>query len=215
MFVRLPYIWAAALFFASAANSGAQPDEGRVRDELREIFAQPEFNPGSNKSEVNLRWLITFVDTIRSLRDVAPIVFWMIVFGCIALLVFLLARLAVTVRRAVFINRGGSAEEHAQRLLISNRFRLEADQFAESGDLTAAVRSLFLSLVFAFDENGRFSFQRSLTNREYLREFVNHPALGTSLNTFVDILDDNWYGERPTSDEKYRECRVLYDRLIQ
>ena len=53
-------------------------------------------------------------------------------------------------------------------MLLSIGYREEAARRAEAGDYTEAVRFLFLSLVYRFDERGRVSLHKDCTNREYL-----------------------------------------------
>jgi hypothetical protein len=57
------------------------------------------------------------------------------------------------------------------------------------------------------------SFQKSYTNREYLTLFADRPPVYDQLKVFVDMLDDHWYGQRPTDRGQYERCIALYEGL--
>ncbi len=205
-------LWAAFAILPSS-TAYAQPDEGRVRDELRKVFERSEFNPEPNEQQ--LGWLRRLFELLGSLREAAPLIHWLLVATCIGLLLVLLYWLARSIRRAVFVRVDGEegALAEAKRREQSTRFRAEADQRAREGDFTAAVRCLFLSLVYAFDESRRFLFLPALTNHEYLEGFADRPALKRGLHVFVKVLDENWYGQQPTQAADYQACLTLYERL--
>jgi len=199
---------------APASTTFAEPDQGRINDELREVFERPEFKPRANKSFQLPEFLRRFFQWLGNLRSTLPVLFWLLLIVCVALVVALLGYIGLATRRAAFVRRDGISEAHEEiRRRLSDNLRQEADRHARAGEYTASVRCLFLSLVYAFDESGRFLFQAALTNREYLREFAGRPNLQEGLRVFVDILDANWYGQLPTTVEQHRECLDLYDRL--
>jgi hypothetical protein len=114
------------------------------------------------------------------------------------------------------VPRGGAAASaSAERARLSQACRQEACDRAAAGDFTEAIRFLFLSLVYRFDEEGRVLFQQAYTNREYPGLFDDRPQVNQDLRVFVDVLDANWYGQQPTDRRRYEECLALYDRLLQ
>lgn len=108
---------------------------------------------------------------------------------------------------------GPDDEQAAERRQRSRHYREEALARAQAGDYTEAVRYLFLSLVFLYDESGRVLYQRAYTNREYLSLFEDRPAVRRDLRVFVDLLDDRWYGQHGSTAEQYGECLNLYEQL--
>ena len=145
-----------------------------------------------------------------------PFFFWLLLVGCCLLLALLLGHIAWTVKRTVFFRRqwsekSSAADEHRGQLSLS--YRQEALRRAAEGNFTEAIRCLFLSLIYRFDESGRVNYQQAYTNREYLALFADRPPVHRPLKVFVDMLDDYWYGQRPTERGQYEECLALYQGL--
>jgi hypothetical protein len=199
-----------ALLLPGAAP--ARPGEGEVRDELERIFDRPEFR---RRPLFNWEWLERLLAWLASLHSEQPALFWLILIGCLVLLALLLGHIVWTVWSAFSWRPrlGDDAPAAAERRRESARLGAAAEERARAGDFTEAIRLLFLSLLYAFDESGRLRLQPSLTNREYLGLFEGRPAVRRELGVFVDVLDANWYGQRPTSGAQYEECRTLYDAV--
>jgi hypothetical protein len=232
---------AMALFLALPA-AAAPPSEERVRDQLKKIFERPEFQRrheqpsgpddasepappkrSNEKSGVKRRDDSSadepeggLFEWLQHLRGGSPFLFWLLVGVAALLLILLLLYVAKSARRAVYVSAGPdqAAPDQAQRRRLSASLRAEADEQARAGDFTAAVRSLFLSLIYAFDESGSLLFKPAFTNREYLDGCAGRPTLVSGLRPFVDVLDVNWYGQRPTTEREYRACLERYERLL-
>ena len=134
---------------------------------------------------------------------------------CITLLLLLMFHIGWTVRR-VFATGGALAsvaDGTRERQRLSSSCWAEAGRKAELGEYTEAIRYLFLSLVYRFDETGRVNFMRAYTNREYLSLFADRPDVYAALRVFVDTIDDCWYGQRPSNAARYRECLAYYEGL--
>jgi hypothetical protein len=196
------------------ATARLPPSNEEIHREVKEVFARREFL-GGERHDWALEWLLDALKWLGSLRHDNPTLFWIILIACCTLLVLLLGHITWTVRRLFTAAREGrqDATTAAERQRFSQDSWEEARQAAARGDFTEAVRFLFLSLVYRFDENGRVNFQRAYTNREYLR-LLGDDRLRTELRVFVDTLDANWYGEHPTEESRYRECLQLYESLV-
>ncbi len=206
----------AAVVFALSAAPGARggPDGAAVRRELERVYDRPEFHPGGDPWAALRDALARFFSRLGTLHGSSPALFWAVLIGCVLLLALLTAHIAWSVFRAVYVGRRSGTDSRAEeRRRLSAGFRAEAETRAAAGDFTEAVRLLFLSLVYAFDEAGRVPFRPDLTNREYLGFFEDRPAVARGLRVFVDLLDANWYGLRPTGGDEYEQCRASYDRV--
>lgn len=204
-----------AMLLLTANLADAAPGEDRIRDELREIYERDEFKREKREPSALERGLQQIFRWFGSLHGSAPLVFWLLIVVIILLLVLLFSYLGVVIRRSVYVRRDSAedSQHDARRRQLSAGLRAEADEHARTGDYTAAVRCLFLSLVYAFDESGRLHFEPSLTNREYLHGLLRRPEQETALRVFVDVLDDNWYGQHSTTAEQYQKCLALYEKL--
>src|SRR5262249_50318099 len=161
------------------------------------VYARPEFQPPPPS---DLLWLAEAIARLfawlGNLPDTNPVLAWILITVCIFLLVLLLGHIIWTIWAVFSVDhRPRSQAALAEQRRQSERYRQEALAEAGEGRYTAAIRLLFLSLVYAFEERGTLLFRPALTNREYLAVVGNRPALRRGLAVFVQLLDDNWYGE--------------------
>jgi hypothetical protein len=204
------------LFPALGATDSPQPSETEIRQRLKEVFARPEFSPPEKTFYEWLReQLVRLFAWLGGLREVNPLLFWVLLVACLVLLLLVGVQVVWAVRRALSGDSRLLAAEEAQvkRQRQSLAYREEAGRRAMLGDFTEAIRFLFLSLVYYFDESGRVGFQQAYTNREYLSLFADRPDIREELAVFVDTLDDHWYGQRPTDSAQYEKCLALYQTL--
>ncbi len=191
--------------------------DSEIRQRLTEILSRPEFS-AKPKTDLLLRLLEGLADVLGWLNDLRaanPPLYWTLIGGCLFLLVLLAGHIAWTLRRVFFVGArlpaAGETEEKRQRLSLA--YWQEARTRAAQGEFTEAIRFLFLSLVYRFDESGRVLFQHSATNREYLTLFAERPQLQSELKVFVDTLDEHWYGQHPTDQQQYEHCLALYESV--
>ncbi len=195
----------------------ASPGADAIRHQLEDILSRSEFHPERQYSFWNklLDYFGEFLKWLNGLQNTAPLLFWLLIISLIAILVLLLAHMTWTIAKVLGLGDRPARPDDLQekRVRLSATYRQEAARRAEQGDFTEAIRFLFLSLVYRFDEAGRVSFQKAYTNREYLTLFHDRPAVQHDLKVFVDTLDDHWYGQRPTDRERYDNCLALYESL--
>jgi hypothetical protein len=194
----------------------SHPADDKIRKQLEEILSRPEF--GAKVDDFWRRlWqkIAEFLGSLSGLQDTAPVVYWLLIVICLSLLAFLVIHIIWSVRGVLFVGAGGSeAETSAEtRGRLSIGYRDEAHRRAAAGEYTEAIRFLFLSLVYRFDESGRVLFPRAYTNREYLSLFEGRAPMRSQLQVFVDALDEYWYGQRTVAQEQYERCRLLYKQM--
>jgi len=207
---------AALALAAPAAAAPPHPDERTVRERLEDVYSRPALRHGRDASPGWLqRQLRALLEWLGGLRGKAPVAFWLLIFLCGLALGALLLFLFHRVRRAFYVGEAATPgrAERAERQQLSLAFREEAGRRAARGEFTEAVRFLFLSLVYHFDESGRVLFRQSATNREYLGLLADRPEVAGGLRVFVDALDEHWYGERPADERQYRDCLALFESL--
>lgn len=206
-----------ALLLPPAAAAPPHPDEAAVRQRLDDIYARPEFRRQDREPSWLQRQLEAFLKWLGTLRAGAPFLFWLLLGLCGIALGALVLGVVVKLRRAFFL--GDAARQatatRAERRELSRTYEEEAGRRADAGEFTEAVRFLFLSLVYRFDESGRVLFRASFTNREYLNLFTDRPVMAEGLQVFVDTLDEHWYGQHPTGEQEYRQCRGLFETLAR
>lgn len=198
----------------------AAPAPETIRQKAEEVFARPEFDPNPRKPFglpdfviQCFQWLGTFFQWLGTLWSASPVLFWVLLIGCISLLVLLLGHIGYTIYKSVTFSGGGAGAARAARLRQSGAHFDAAQQSAAAGDFTEAIRELFLALVYRYDEAGRVSLRKSATNREYLTHLDDRLPVRRELEVFVNTLDDFWYAQRHAERPRYENCLALYHRL--
>ncbi len=218
--MRSPLKWMAFTLLGAlalgASASAADTSPNVVREKRTEVFNRPEFKSADLSDNWLKRALRDFFDWLDSLYDTARWLFWLILIACLVLLGAIVYYIVYTVRSALASGRvrGPADPGHAERILLSVSYRQEADRRATAGDYTEAVRFLFLSLVYRFDERGRVSLHKAYTNREYLVLLGDRTPVRAAIGVMVDTLDDHWYGQRPCERPQFEECLAIYERLL-
>jgi hypothetical protein len=80
-----------------------------------------------------------------------------------------------------------------------------AHTLSTGGDFRAAVRYLYLSALLILDEHGVLRYDRSLTNREYLRTVADLPEVAATLREVIEVFDRVWYGYQPLDQAAYEQ----------
>lgn len=78
-----------------------------------------------------------------------------------------------------------------------------AEETARLGDYRSAVRWLYLSSLLILEERGLLRYDRTRTNREYLRSVAHLPELSVILRDVIDVFDRVWYGIAPISEADF------------
>ncbi|MBI3244665.1 MAG: DUF4129 domain-containing protein [Chloroflexi bacterium] len=112
--------------------------------------------------------------------------------------------------RSLFAGFAAEAEatldgSDADEILTAETALKRAQTLSASGDYRAAVRYLYLSTLLLLDERGLLRYDRSLTNREYLRSVAHLPEVAGVLRDVVEVFDRVWYGYQPLDDASYSQ----------
>jgi len=112
--------------------------------------------------------------------------------------------------RGVLANFVAEAEAEADaeasgELLTADSALKRAQTLSAAGDYRTAVRYLYLSSLLLLEERGLLRYDRSLTNREYLRNVAHLPDLASILRDVVEVFDRVWYGYQPLDATAYAQ----------
>lgn len=88
-----------------------------------------------------------------------------------------------------------------------------AQALSGAGDYRTAVRYLYLSSLLLLEERGLLRYDRSLTNREYLRSVAHMPQLAAVFRDVVEVFDRVWYGFQPLDQAQYDRYAGRVDDL--
>ncbi|MEW5938898.1 MAG: DUF4129 domain-containing protein [Chloroflexota bacterium] len=182
-------------------------------DPLHEILSRPEFqwkpNPVGEWIQKMLDRFFAWLDKLLEPFNVSVSVPGGATPITVVAVLILLAILAY-VFRGLFADlvkeadSDASAEDDDRNLTSESAFR-KAQTLSGQRDYRAAVRYLYLSSLLLMEERGILRYDRSRTNREYLRSVSGHPNLAKPLRSVVDVFDRVWYGFEPLDESSYRE----------
>lgn len=187
---------------------------------LAEILARSEFQyqPRSPLEE-------SFWDLVVRVLRAAGTVIGSDIFqaGVIALAALVVAGVLVYVLRSAalqgLVARGRRDELEPAGAALSSMAALErAQALAAAGDRRSAVRYLYLSTLLFLEEAGRLRYDRTLTNREVLRQVAAEPDVALPLRAVVATFERVWYGLAPLDVAGYEafaeQVRALHQVRI-
>lgn len=89
----------------------------------------------------------------------------------------------------------------------------QAQVMAGARDYREAVRYLYLSTLLLLEERGMLRYDRSLTNREYLRSVEKAPQVSSLLGDIIDVFERVWYGYQPLDEADYHQYEARIAKL--
>lgn len=183
---------------------------------LAQILARPEFQWAESTSNPAADWLQKILEQAnRWLNELLGITFDVATSDFIGvLMVVLLGVIFFFIFRTLFsdllkeeqINENGEEEP-----LTAETALAKAQQLSRGGDYRAAVRYLYLSTLLILDERGLVRYDRSKTNREYLRGVANSPELSQPLGEVIEVFDNVWYGQHSLEEDSFQH----YSRRVE
>lgn len=191
-------------------------------DPLKEILARPEFQWKQGQAWVLPEWLEKLLDAINTFFDrlifwIANLIYegrilWMVLAA--VLLVFSLLYISRSLSRSLVQDAQMEGENGEDDSLLTSKGALQrAHTLSTQGDYRSAVRYLYLSSLLVLDEQGLLRYDRSRTNREYLRSVSSRPELANPLKDVIDVFDRVWYGYESVDEETYQSYVKHVDEL--
>lgn len=188
---------------------------------LKEILARSEFQWGAPQT-AGPDWLQRILDAFANLME--RLVFGIqntVYYGRVPLLIAAALLLTLSL---FYISRNLSrslvreAEIAAQSgeddsMLTSKGALQRAQTLSNQGDYRNAIRYLYLSSLLVLDERGLLRYDRSRTNREYLRSVASKPELENPLHSVIDVFDRVWYGFESVDEQTYQSYLQHVDEL--
>jgi len=186
---------------------------------LKKILARPEFQWQEGQTVELPGWLAGFFDWLARIRDrilgatlhygrTPFIVAAVIIF--IVSLYFIMRNLSRNLVREAQLAAGRGDDDD---LLTSNGAMQRAQTLSGLGDYRNAIRYLYLSSLLVLDEQGLLRYDRSRTNREYLRSIASQPKLAEPLREVIDVFDRVWYGFDSVDEATYQSYVKHVDDL--
>lgn len=216
-----------------AAGQTRNAQDPNALNKLDEVFAQPPFRSREVPSAWTRFWravgdtISNFFDrlgqslpnpptptvappTPSGFSSLSPLGWLLLIVG--GLLILGLVIYAIRgVRQSLVRDARARADAIEEETITATEALDRAQDQARSGDYRTAVRYLYLSSLLWLDERKLLRYDRSLTNREYLAEVRNNPALHAQLAPVVNTFDQVWYGHGELAEEDFR----AYEAQVQ
>lgn len=177
---------------------------------LREILARPEFQWEQEPALSMPNWLERFLSWLERLTERVldttyrygrlPLIAAGVLLFLLSLF-FLSRGLSRSLVREAQLEREEGNDDAA--LTSTGAFK-RAENLSMQGDYRNAIRYLYLSSLLVLDEQGLMRYDRSRTNREYLRSVASRPELARPLRDVIDVFDRVWYGFEAVDEKAYR-----------
>jgi hypothetical protein len=188
-------------------QAGVSPNDIKTLDD---ILSAPEFQWGIQSMTAFERWLNDLMQKLAGLLDrsfqVPDISLSRHILPAAALLVIAITLFFVlrSLQQALVADASLKPGEEANPGEVSaeGAFR-KAQELGSAGSIRQAVRYLYLSTLLTLDEKGWLRYDRSQTNREYLRSLEERPQLQANLGEVIDVFDRVWYGLQPLEETDF------------
>jgi len=179
------------------------------------ILARPEYAAVASSPTVDwARWLERWIRKLELLRDTAPILYWAIFAGAIALTIALFAHIAWTVWIAM--HTPAPRERRAARAAPPD-LAIEAARLAGEGRYLDAAHRLMLASFRMLGERSVIELRPDRANR-WIRAALHQSALerdlAGELDTLVEQTERRWFGDRDNDPAIYAEWRAAFERLV-
>ncbi len=191
---------------------------------LNEILARPEFqwkeeapNPINDWFQKLWDRFAAWLDKLFPDKEVTvtvpggslPVWTWLTVLFLALILAYVFRGLFADLVAEAKLNGNGDPDE----VLTADAAFQRAQSLSRGRDYRAAVRYLYLSSLLLLDERGLLRYDRTRTNREYLRTVSDSPELAQPLSEVIDVFDNVWYGYHELDEERFKHYSDRVEEL--
>ncbi|MDE0297833.1 MAG: DUF4129 domain-containing protein [Candidatus Poribacteria bacterium] len=197
----------AILFFTAVpVLSAVETEEQRLKQEVE---------TSQGEMEVSFEEYEEFLDKLlapRSQMDI-NLTHVLVTLGCILLVGVSIFFIQQIRSNLVSEARPEATESPTENVATEQAALTQSVKAAESKNFREALRFLYLSAIFNLQERGLLTYDRSLTNLEYLRTLGAHAQLQQALGPAIRVFDDVWYGYKPCDAETVADYREMLKRV--
>lgn len=190
-------------------------DPDKAQALLARVLERSQFRRERSLADVFLERLLDALAGMLSRSGPGGINFFVIIMG--TLMAIAIGSVVLFVMRNTLRHLNPSAREAGfsseEAGLTAQQAWKRAEELARTGDRRTAVRYLYLSALLYMDEKDLLVFDRSMTNREYLRVVAGNERLSSLLGPVVAVFDRVWYGGILPDDAEYEEYSALVRRI--
>lgn len=133
--------------------------------------------------------------------------------GCILLIGVSIFFIQQVRKNLVAEARDVVAESPTENVATEQAALTQSERAAESKNFREALRFLYLSAIFHLQERGMLTYDKSLTNLEYLGTLGTHAELQDVLRPAIRVFDDVWYGYKPCDADTVADYREMLKKV--
>ncbi len=142
----------------------------------------------------------------------ADVLLWL---GCL-ILIGLILFFIQQIRRNLVTEVGDRVTESEMDNVTTAQGALtQSEVAATSHNFRDALRFLYLSAILHLQERGILTYDKSLTNLEYLHTLQAHSELQEALRPVIQVFDDVWYGYKPCNADTIASYRELLQKVYR
>jgi hypothetical protein len=191
------------------------PDPTRIEEAAKAILASGEFARSTKGEQSSFRWLLDilrdFFEWAGGLHGASPLLFWIVLIGCLLILGAIMAHALVVLLRALQISRAtyvAHRQANAQILTAARLLELAGRQQAQ-GNLVAAIRTYYHAAIVALHERRALRLESSQTPREILGALQRAPAFSPSFRRMLDVYEPCVFGHTPADAGLVEVCATI------
>ena len=109
--------------------------------------------------------------------------------------------------------RGNVTESEIDSVTTAQAALTQSEVAVTSHNFRDALRFLYLSAILHLQERGILTYDKSLTNLEYLHTLQAHVELQEALRPVIQVFDDVWYGYKPCNADTIANYRELLQKV--
>ncbi len=138
------------------------------------------------------------------------VLLWLGTLVLIAIIVFFIRQ----IRKNLITETRDAVDESSKDTVLTEQAALtQSEAAAASHNFRDALRFLYLSAVLHLQEKGILTYDKSLTNLEYLHTLQTHAELQDALRPAIQVFDDVWYGYKPCNADTIGNYRELLQKV--
>ena len=214
-------------------ESPASIDDDSSRDKIREILTRPAYQPeretaiGSFIKQVfrRLRALMSelYLSLTRLLERLFGVSAQSAWFSNVVLVVVLVAAFIAALSMIRKRRRAPAARKKKTRMVLGEEITADSTSSelaeaglaaARTGDFRAAIRKLYVALLYELAELNLIELDDSATNHEYLGKVSRFRVLAQPMRYLTDRFDYVWYGMFPSTEEDFAAYFSKYEEAV-
>ena len=214
-------------------ESPASIDDDSSRDKIREILTRPAYQPeretaiGSFIKQVfrRLRALMSelYLSLTRLLERLFGVSAQSAWFSNVVLVVVLVAAFIAALSMIRKRRRAPAARKKKTRMVLGEEITADSTSSelaeaglaaARTGDFRAAIRKLYVALLYELAELNLIELDDSATNHEYLGKVSRFGVLAQPMRYLTDRFDYVWYGMFPSTEEDFAAYFSKYEEAV-